>query len=133
MDRLMDTNEHEIEARKKQAAFWLEYSQQLSTAIRYAEALAADERAIALDGGSAQAWYVKGTCQAMLAQNAAALKAFDKALLLDNTFVPAWDGKAWVLGILGDKVGVLAAIDRALELDPEYFEAVKRKKRLEAM
>jgi hypothetical protein len=48
-------------------------------------------------------------------------------------YVPAWDGKAWVLGILGDKVGALAAIDRALELDPGYFEAVKRRKRLEVM
>jgi hypothetical protein len=27
----------------------------------------------------------------------------------------------------------IKAIERALELDPEYFEAVKRKKRLEVM
>ena len=135
MDGLMDTDTNENERRKKQAAFWIEYSQQLSTAIRYVEALAAAERAIQLDESSAEAWYVKGTCQAMLAQYEQALKAFEQALALalDDRFVPAWDGKAWVLGILGDKVGALAAIDRALELDPEYFEAVKRKKRLEAM
>ena len=34
---------------KKQARFWLEYSQQLSGTIRYAEALAAVERALVLD------------------------------------------------------------------------------------
>ncbi len=34
---------------KKQAAFWLEYSQQLATAIRYPEALAAINRALELD------------------------------------------------------------------------------------
>jgi len=27
----------------------------------------------------------------------------------------------------------LESVNRALELDPEYFEALKRKKRLEAM
>jgi tetratricopeptide (TPR) repeat protein len=133
MDGLMDSDTNENERRKKQAAFWIEYSQQLSTAIRYVEALAAAERAIQLDESSAEAWYVKGTCQAMLAQYEQALKAFEQALALDDRFVPAWDGKAWVLGILGDKVGALAAINRALELDPGYFEAVKRKKRLEVM
>jgi tetratricopeptide (TPR) repeat protein len=53
--------------------------------------------------------------------------------MLDSQYVPAWDGKAWVLGILGHKDEALAAINRALELDPEYFEAQKRKKRIEAM
>lgn len=119
--------------RKKQAAFWLEYSQQLSTAIRYNEALKAAERAVKLDETNAEAWYVLGTCQAMLAQYEQALAAFERALALDEEYVPAWDGKAWVLGILGHKIEALEAINRALELDPEYFEAVRRKKRLEAM
>jgi hypothetical protein len=38
-----------------------------------------------------------------------------------------------VLGIKGQKTEALAAINKALELDPEYFEALKRKRRLEAM
>src|SRR5215472_15718484 len=101
---------------QKQAAFWLDYSQRLSTAIRYTEALKAAERAVQLDASNAEAWYVKGTCLAMLAE-------FEEALRLDARYVPAWDGKAWVLGILGLKVEALAAVDRALELDPEYLEA----------
>jgi tetratricopeptide (TPR) repeat protein len=121
------------EARKKQAAFWLEYSQQLSTAIRYPEALAAAERALALDETNAPAWYVRGTCQAMLARYEAAAADFEKALALDARYAPAWDGKAWVLGIEGKKAEALAAINRALELDPDYFEARKRKQRLEAL
>lgn len=124
---------NEDEQRKKQAAFWLEYSQTLSTTIRYSEALAAAERAVALDGQNAEAWYVKGTCQVMLAQYEQALADFEHALSLDETYVPAWDGKAWVLGILDRKTAALAAIDKALELDPDYFEALKRKKRLLAM
>ncbi|HET7641367.1 MAG TPA: tetratricopeptide repeat protein, partial [Ktedonobacteraceae bacterium] len=82
---------------------------------------------------SAPAWYVKGTCLAMIAQYEAAATDFEHALMLDPLYVPAWDGKAWVLGILGRKDEALAAINRALELDPEYFEAQKRKKRIEAM
>jgi hypothetical protein len=45
---------------KQQAEFWLNYSQQLSTAIRYVEALAAAERAVTLDDTSAEAWNVSG-------------------------------------------------------------------------
>ena len=41
--------------------------------------------------------------------------------------------KAWALGILGRKAEALQAVNRALELDPGYFDAVKRKKRLEVM
>jgi tetratricopeptide (TPR) repeat protein len=122
-----------VEQRKKQAAFWLEYSQQLSNSIRYSEALAAAERAVSLDETSAEACYVKGTCLAMLAHYQEALADFEHALALAPSYVPAWDGKAWVLGIMGKKTEALAAINRALELNPEYFEAQKRKKRLEAM
>ncbi len=121
------------EMRRQQAKFWLDYSQQLSTAIRYVEALAAAERAVSLNETSAEAHYVRGTCQAMLAHYDDALLDFDAALRLDASYVPAWDGKAWVLGIKGQKAEALAAINKALELDPDYFEALKRKRRLEAM
>jgi tetratricopeptide (TPR) repeat protein len=118
------------DAQKKQAAFWIEYSQQLSTAIRYTEALAAAERAVALDADNAEARYVRGTCMAMLGRYDEALTDFEQALALDAEYVAAWDGKAWVLGILGRKDEALAAVNRALELDPDYFEAQRRKKRL---
>jgi tetratricopeptide (TPR) repeat protein len=116
---------------QKQAAFWLDYSQHLSTAIRYAEALKAAEHAVQLDATNAEAWYAKGTCLAMLAQYEEALADFEQAVSLDASYAPAWDGKAWVLGILGQKTLALAAVNRALELDRDYFEAQKRKKRLE--
>ena len=120
----------DADTQKKQATFWLDYSHQLSTAIRYTEALRAAERATALDESNVEAWYVKGTCLAMLARYQEALLDFEHALQLDTCYVPAWDGKAWVLGILGQKMQALAAIDRALELDPHYFEAQKRRERL---
>ncbi len=62
-----------------------------------------------------------------------ALAIFEHTLAMDDAFVPAWDGKAWALGILGKRDEALAAVNRALELDPEYFDAIKRKKRLETL
>lgn len=118
------------ENKKKQAQFWLEYGQQLSDSIRYAEALVAIERAVSLDKTNVNALYAKGTCLAMLARYDEALEAFEQTLLLDERYVPAWDGKAWTLGILGKQAEALAAVNRALELDPEYFDAQKRKQRL---
>ncbi|GAC1650475.1 MAG: hypothetical protein NVS4B12_20290 [Ktedonobacteraceae bacterium] len=60
------------ESRKKQALFWLDYSQKLATEIRYGAALAA-EKALALDGASVEAWYLKGTWLAMEARYSEAL------------------------------------------------------------
>jgi tetratricopeptide (TPR) repeat protein len=131
--RIVRNMDKQEDTQKQQAKFWLDYSQQLSTAIRYVEALAAAERAVRLDETSAETHYVRGTCQAMLAHYDEALLDFDAALRLDATYVPAWDGKAWVLGIKEQKAEALAAINKALELDPEYFEALKRRRRLEAM
>ena len=93
--------------------------------------LAAVDRALALDELSKEAWYAKGTYLGMLGRYDEALEEFEHALGLDEQFVAAWDGKAWVLGILGRKDEALAAVNRALELDPEYFDAEKRKRRLE--
>ena len=121
------------EEQKKQAQFWLEYSQQLSNTIRYTEALAAVERSLALDDASVAARYARGTYLAMLARYDEALAAFEQALALDERFAPAWDGMAWALGILGRRDEALAAVNRALELDPDYFDAKKRKERLEAL
>ncbi|HEX6484536.1 MAG TPA: tetratricopeptide repeat protein [Ktedonobacteraceae bacterium] len=121
------------EENKNQARFWLEYSQQLSGTIRYAEALAAVERALALDETSKEAWYAKGTFLGMLGRYDEALEAFEHALELNEQYAAAWDGKAWVLGIQGKKEEALAAVNRALELEPEYFDAEKRKRRLQAL
>lgn len=121
------------EAQKKQALFWLDYSQQLSNSIRYAEALTAAQRSVKLDASNAEAWYARGTCQAMLAHYEEALADFEQALQLDPQNVAAWDGKAWVEGILGHKEAALAAVNKALEIEPDYREARQRKKRLEAL
>ena len=124
---------NEQDSRKQQAIFWLEYSQELSTTIRYEAALSAVEKAIALDDTNVEAWYVKGTSLAMLAHYDESLAAFEHTLSLDAHYVPAWDGKAWVLGILGKRDEALQAVNRALELDPDYYQAQKRKERLEVM
>ncbi|GCE17056.1 tetratricopeptide repeat protein [Dictyobacter kobayashii] len=125
--------EETSDAQRKQALFWLDYSQQLSNSIRYAEALTAAQRSVRLDPANAEAWYARGTCQAMLAHYEEALADFDQALQLNADYVAAWDGKAWVEGILGHKEAALVAVNKALEIEPDYREAKHRKKRLEAL
>lgn len=122
-----------MQRRLQQAQFWLDYSERLSTSIRYQEALTAIERAIALDSTNAHAYYARGTNLAMLARYEEALTDFEHALQLDPLHVPSWDGKAWVLSLQGQKTEALEAVNRALELDPNYFEAQKRKKRIELL
>ena len=124
---------NEQDPRKKQAMFWLEYGEKLANDIRYSAALAAAEKAIALDETNVEAWYLKGTCLAMEAKYNEALAEFEHVLQLDTTYVPGWDGKAWVLGILGEKDEALQAVNKALELDQNYYQAQKRKERIEAM
>ena len=128
-----ETQETQSESKKKQAQFWLQYGRQLSDSIRYTEALAAIERAVCLDDMNVEALYAKGTCLAMLARYDEALEAFEQSLSHDEYYAPAWDGKAWALGILKRREEALAAVNRALELDPGYFDAQKRKQRLEEM
>lgn len=113
-----------------QARFWLEYSQQLSTSIRYTEALKAAEKATTLAPAWAEAWYVRGTCQAMLAQYEPALASFQRSLELDDQNASSWDALSWVLGILGRTAEALKANNKALALDPEHMAALKRRERL---
>lgn len=122
-----------MSTQEQQAAFWLQYSQQLSNAIRYTEALAAAEKAVALSPANPEAWYTRGTCFAMLARYQEALADFEQSLTLQDHDAAAWDAKAWVLGILGHKQEALAAVNRALEIDPNYLEAQRRKERLEVL
>jgi tetratricopeptide (TPR) repeat protein len=121
------------EQRRAQAAFWLAYARELWGAIRYPEALAAVERALAFDPQNPAAWYLRGAILCLLARHVEALASFEEALRLDAHYVPAWDGKAWALGVLGRRAEALAAVEEALRLDPHYLEARRRKARLEAL
>ncbi|MBX5450943.1 tetratricopeptide repeat protein [Thermogemmatispora sp.] len=128
----MGEHAHTGDSGHEQAAFWLSYARELWGAIRYPEALAAVERALALAPDDPSAWYLRGACLCLLARHEEALASFEEALRRDKHYVPAWDGKAWALGILGRRSEALAAVEEALRLDPHYLQARLRKARLEA-
>ncbi|WP_069805675.1 tetratricopeptide repeat protein [Thermogemmatispora onikobensis] len=127
-----DEHTQSQDSAQEQAAFWLNYARELWGAIRYPEALAAVERALALAPADPAAWYLRGACLCLLARHEEALASFEEALSRDRCYVPAWDGKAWALGVLGKRAEALAAVEEALRLDPDYLQARLRKARLEA-
>jgi len=87
---------------------------------RYAEALAAYDRALALDPQWALAWTNKGATLNGLGRNDEALAASDRALALDPQDAFAWNDKGNALRALRRFDEALAAYDRALALDPQF-------------
>jgi tetratricopeptide (TPR) repeat protein len=90
---------------------------------RYVDALAAVERAIAIDQRYAPGWYGRGVGLDLLGRPEEALVAYDRALALDPAFAEAWRNKASMLSDLGHSEEALAAYEQALACDPEYANA----------
>jgi tetratricopeptide (TPR) repeat protein len=88
-----------------------------------AEALAAFERALALDPQDAPAHSNRGVVLADLGRKDEALAAYDRALELDPNLVQAHSNRGVVLADFGRKAEALAAYDRALALDPSLVQA----------
>lgn len=70
-------------------------------ARRYEEALAACDKALALDPNYASAWLNKGVALAGLRRDAEALAAYNRVLELDHSNATAWRNKANGLRKLG--------------------------------
>jgi tetratricopeptide (TPR) repeat protein len=96
---------------------------ELGTHGRYAEALAAWERAIELDPKNAMAWINKGYTLNELGRPAEALAACDWAIELDLMVPVAWNNKGASLNKLGRYAEALAACQRVIEVDPKYVHA----------
>ncbi len=94
---------------------------------RYAEALAACERAIELDPKNTHAWNNKGWALDALGRYAEAQVACDRAIEFDAKNSHAWNNKAWALNSLGRHTEALAACDRAIEADPKNIHAWNNK------
>ncbi len=89
-------------------------------------ALAAVERALAADSGSADVWLT----QALLSRNidptddGPVLRSLRRALALDSTDAPAWQFFALALAETGDFQGAMAAWRRCVAADPAYTQGL---------
>ena len=87
------------------------------------EALAAFDRALAIDPQDAEAHNYRGVALALLGRIDEALAAFDRALAINPQDAKAHDYRGAVLAQLGRMDEALAAFDRALAINPQDAEA----------
>jgi tetratricopeptide (TPR) repeat protein/S1-C subfamily serine protease len=110
---------------------WIEYGNQLYRLGKYAEAVEALDRAIALEPNSLNAHYAKGLALTVNGDLTNGLKSLDRAIALvpqvmasnpkikKSEFYYLWKYRSVALRGLGDNKGALAAISEAIRLEPE--------------
>jgi serine/threonine protein kinase len=89
-------------------------------------ALAAIERSLEADRGSADAWLTQAMLSRLIdpTDYGPVLHSLHQALALDSTFARAWHQLAIATADTGDLTGALAAWRRCVTLDPSYTEGV---------
>jgi tetratricopeptide (TPR) repeat protein/S1-C subfamily serine protease len=118
---------------------WIEYGNQLHRLGKYAEAVSALDRAIALEPNSLNAHYAKGLALNASGDNTNALKSLDRAIALvpqvmasnpqtkKSEFYYLWKYRSITLRGLGDNKGALVAISEAIRLEPEDIILLNQK------
>ncbi len=106
---------------------WHTYGLDLSSTGRFEDALAAYDRALALDPDDFCAHSNRGAALLALGRFEDALAAFDRALALDPDNAAIHTNRGAALHALGRFEDALAAFDRALALDPGFAAAHENK------
>ena len=96
---------------------------ELHDAKRYAEAIDALDRVLAVDPGFAEAWRRRGMAKRERKDLAGAVADFDESIRLEPAEPTAWAGRGLARERAGDTDGALADYGRAVELDPGYRKA----------
>lgn len=89
-------------------------------------AVAAVDRALAIDSGSADAWLTRGMVSFRVdpTDDGPALRAIRQAIKLDSTQAQAWHFLARALVEQGDAAGAVVAWRRCVRLSPTYTQGV---------
>ena len=104
-------------------ATWFERGLRAEEEGCFQEAVYAYERALALEGATAEIWFNLGNVHFVLDCKPAAAQAFAAALELEPDYVEAWNNLANVHSELGHHAEALKAYARALALAPDYADA----------
>lgn len=115
----LPTLEQDTQRTPSDADAWARLAYALNRVGRSEEALAASERALALDPQHASAWARKAGALVQLQRMDDALAASERALALDPDATSAWGNKGAALGRLGRYAEALDAYDHAVALGIE--------------
>ena len=91
-----------------------------SELLRYDEAFAAYDRALAIEPELVGAWVGRGNCFREIEHYAEALGAYDTALSLKADLVQAWLGRGTVFTKLRRHEEAATAYAQALKIDPQH-------------
>lgn len=86
-------------------------------------ALAAYDRAIALNPNDSWFYHFRGMTLMSLEQHESALAAFDQAVQLNPTLVAAWMNRGLTANSLGQREEALASFERVLGINPNHVDA----------
>jgi tetratricopeptide (TPR) repeat protein len=95
----------------------------LSNLLRYEDALASCDRAIALRPDDAKAHANRGLVLSRLQRHADALASYDRAIALHPDQAKALAGRSVILADLHRHAEAQASLDRAIALSPDYADA----------
>jgi len=89
----------------------------------FVNAIAALDKAIALNNTDADAYFNRALSKAMLDNQSGAIKDYSKAIELNPQFIDAWYNRGIARSYLFDRQGVIEDMTAVLKLDPNYANA----------
>jgi tetratricopeptide (TPR) repeat protein len=104
----------------RKAAAWYRLGVALKNSGEKEEAIAAYQKAIALDEKYATPWHGLGAVYAALVRREEAIAAFQKAIALDEKDAYPWNGLGAVYAALGRREEAIAAYQQAIALDEKF-------------
>ncbi len=104
-------------------AFWDGLGCAFCETEEYANAIAAFDKAIALNPNYSKAWNNRGNALSAMKRPAEALFAYDRAVAVEPQYHQAWFNRGLLLADMGAYGNALASYEQAIKLhpDPRYL------------
>jgi hypothetical protein len=90
---------------------------------RYADALAAYDRAVFISPNNADAWNNRGIALENLGRYSEAVSSYDKVISLQPGYADAWFNRGVAFRKMGQYPDAVASYNKALSINPSYAEA----------